>query len=201
VGRDLLKLFPYLTGAGQAPKTEKLAIAPFDLRESLMGQIQRMMVAAKRGEPALIFLKMNHLVDQKMIHALYEASQAGVRVECLIRGICCLRPGIAGISENIQVKSTVGRFLEHQRVFCFKTNERDTMFLSSGDWMPRNFNRRIELMFPVEDKAARACIQDWMRLNWQDENRTRILDGKGQYRMLKRGQKALDAQACLGEGK
>jgi polyphosphate kinase len=165
-----------------------------------MDRIEDCMRAAKRGEAAWIFLKMNSLVDARMIEALYEASQAGVKVDCLVRGICCLRPGLKGVSEHIHVKSIVGRFLEHQRVFFFSTGEWEKLYLSSADWMPRNLDRRVELMFPVTSPLAIESIKGWMRLQWQDENRAHRLKADGTYRPISREKGALDSQACfIGE--
>lgn len=197
MANDAMQLFNYLAGAIKAPKTTTLAIGPFKLREVLMEYISDTIRASKRGEAAWIFLKMNELGDEWLIQALYEASQAGVKIDCLVRGICCLRPGVTGISENIQVRSMQGRFLEHHRFFCFATMERERMILSSADWMPRNLDRQIELMVPIEDRDARERLKGWMLLQWQDQKNSYVLGKNGSYKPEKRGSNALDAQACL----
>lgn len=200
MAQDISRMFHYITGSMKIPEFKSLAVAPFTLRSTLMDRIEDCMRAAKRGEAAWIFLKMNSLVDARMIEALYEASQAGVKVDCLVRGICCLRPGLKGVSEHIHVKSIVGRFLEHQRVFFFSTGEWEKLYLSSADWMPRNLDRRVELMFPVTSPLAIESIKGWMRLQWQDENRAHRLKADGTYRPISREKGALDSQACfIGE--
>lgn len=200
MAQDVSRMFHYITGSMKIPEFTSLAVAPFTLRTTLMDRIAECIRSAKRGEAAWIFLKMNSLVDTHMIEALYEASKAGVEVDCLVRGICCLRPGLKGVSENIHVKSIVGRFLEHQRVFCFSTGSWEKLYLSSADWMPRNLNRRVELMFPVTSPFAIESIKGWMRLQWQDENRAHRLKSDGTYRPLSREKGALDSQACfIGE--
>src|SRR5262249_24875876 len=130
------------------------------LQQRLIELIGREAARAKKGEPARIVAKMNALVDPDVIRALYEASNAGVDIDLLERGICCLRPGLAGVSERIRLLSVVDRFLEHSRVFAFGTGERTEVYMSSADWMPRNFHRRIEVMCPVEDPALRQRLLD-----------------------------------------
>src|SRR5262249_29656601 len=134
--------------------------APFDLKERIIGLVQREADQARKGEPARIVAKMNALVDPDVIRALYAASQAGVDIQLLVRGICCLRPGVEGISDRIRVTNVVDRFLEHSRVFAFGVGDRMEVYLSSADWMPRNFIRRVEVMFPVEDAATRTRLMD-----------------------------------------
>ena len=129
---------------------KKLVMAPSQLRDRLLKLIERETRRAQDGQPALIRAKMNALVDERVIDALYRASRAGVRVRLNVRGICVLRPGVKGLSENIEVVSIVGRFLEHARIFHFQNGGEDEVYLASADWMPRNLDRRIELMAPVE---------------------------------------------------
>jgi polyphosphate kinase len=160
IADDVGALFNMLTGYSVPPSWKRLAVAPFGLHERLIELIGREAERARRSEPARIVAKMNSLVDPGVIRALYAASQAGVQIELLVRGICCLRPGVAGVSDNICVTSVVDRFLEHSRVFAFGPPERAEVYLSSADWMPRNFLRRIEVMFPVEDAAIRARVLD-----------------------------------------
>ncbi len=160
IAEDASALFNMLTGYSDPPAWKRLAVAPLGLQERLVALIEREADHARRGEPARIVAKMNALVDPVVIRALYAASQAGVAIDLLVRGICCIRPGLAGLSENIRVTSIVDRFLEHSRVFAFGVGERTEVYLSSADWMPRNFVRRIEAMFPVEDPALRTRVLD-----------------------------------------
>jgi polyphosphate kinase len=165
---DVTALFNMLTGYADPPQWKRLAVAPLDLQERILAMVEREAERARRGEPARIVAKMNSLVDEKVIQALYAASQAGVDIDLVIRGICCLRPGIPGLSERIKVTSIVDRFLEHTRIFAFGATSPE-VYLSSADWMPRNFHKRVEVMFPVEDPALRdrivveilgACLSD-----------------------------------------
>jgi len=160
VADDVSALFNMLTGYAVPPTFKRLVVAPFGLHEKLLELIRREAERARRGEVGRILAKVNHLVDAEVIRELYAASQAGVRVDLLVRGICCLRPGLLGISENIRVRAVVDRFLEHARVFAFGTPERAEVFLSSADWMPRNFVRRVEVMVPVEDPIIRQRLLD-----------------------------------------
>ena len=147
--RDAARLFNYMTGYAKPERMEKLAYAPIDLRETLIENIEKEIERAKAGRAAGIWAKMNSLVDADMIDTLYRASQAGVKIKLITRGICCLRPGVPGLSENIEVKSIVGRYLEHARIVAFGNGHRlpsrkALIYISSADWMPRNLNRRIE---------------------------------------------------------
>jgi len=160
VADDVSALFNMLTGYAVPPTFKRLVVAPFGLQEKLVELIRREADRARKGEGGRILAKVNHLVDAKVIRELYAASQAGVRIDLLVRGICCLRPGMLGVSENIRVRAVLDRFLEHGRVFAFGTPERAEVFLSSADWMPRNFERRVEVMVPVEDPAIRLRLLD-----------------------------------------
>jgi polyphosphate kinase len=160
VADDVSALFNMLTGYAVPPSFKRLVVAPFGLHQRLLELIRREAERARRGEGGRIVAKMNSLVDADIIRALYEASQSGVRIDLLVRGICCLRPGLSGVSENVRVRSVVDRFLEHSRVFAFGMPERAEVFLSSADWMPRNFLRRVEVMVPVEDPALRMRLLD-----------------------------------------
>ncbi len=148
-------VFNTLTGLAGYPGLKKLMVAPFDLKQRLIGLIERERDHARAGKPARIIAKLNSLVDQEIIEKLYEASCADVTIDLIVRGICCLRPKIPGLSENIRVISIVGRFLEHSRIYYFANDGQPDLFLSSADWMPRNFLRRIELAFPIENPALR----------------------------------------------
>ncbi|MDB4974009.1 MAG: Polyphosphate kinase [Myxococcaceae bacterium] len=159
LGDDVSELFNSLSGFGKQTRYRKLAVAPTGLRDAIISHIEHEEQLARRGEPARIFAKMNSLVDVRVIHALYRASMAGVTVELVVRGVCCLRPGLPGISHNIRVRSIIGRFLEHPRAFVFGVEGREKFFLSSADWMPRNFNERVEVLFPIEAEKLREQIR------------------------------------------
>src|SRR5262249_17879302 len=152
---DVSALFNFLTGYSQKHEWQKLIIAPSDLKERTIALINEQAERARLGKKSPIFAKLNALVDARTIEALYRASQAGVPIDLVIRGICCLRPGLAGISENIRVRSIVDRFLEHSRILVFGEGSKERVFLSSADWMPRNFTRRVEVMFPIESEDLR----------------------------------------------
>jgi polyphosphate kinase len=159
IGEDASELFNALSGFAASAGYRKLAVAPATLRRALLGKIAVQTRRAEEGRPARIFAKLNALVDPELIRALYRASRAGVRVELVVRGICCLRPGVPGVSENVSVRSVIGRFLEHERVFVFGAPGEDEYFLASADWMPRNLDRRVEILFPVSSEGIRARIR------------------------------------------
>jgi polyphosphate kinase len=160
IGNDVADMFNYLTGLARPLEYRKVLIAPHGMREGIIGEIDRTIAAHERGEPARIRMKMNSLVDRRCIRALYRASQAGVPVALNVRGICCLRPGVPGISENITVTSVLGRFLEHSRIFSFDRDGETRVLIGSADLMPRNLDTRVELIAPVEDPTARADLLD-----------------------------------------
>src|SRR5205085_8395526 len=151
IGADIAEMFNYLTGYARPQRYRRVSVAPFSLKDDLIAQIERTIEAHSEQSPARIRLKMNSLLDAPCIRALYRASQAGVRVELNVRGICCLRPGVSGVSENIRVVSVVGRFLEHSRAYVFIADDDCEMLLGSADLMPRNLDQRVELVVPVED--------------------------------------------------
>jgi polyphosphate kinase len=182
IAEDATALFNMLTGYSVPPRWRRFAVAPFDLKERVIELIQREAEHARRGEPARIVAKMNALQDASVIRALYAASQAGVEIDLLVRGICCLRPGLEGVSERIRVISVVDRFLEHSRVFAFGDGERREVYLASADWMPRNFQRRVEVMFPVEDPAIRGrLLEEVLGFYLRDNAKARRLLVDGQY--------------------
>jgi len=182
IGEDVTSLFNLLTGICQFQPLRHLIVAPFDLHPRLFAMIEREADNARRGLPARIIAKMNALVDPRLIEALYRASKAGVKIDLIVRGICCLRPGLKGISENISVRSIVDRFLEHTRIFYFENACQPRVFLGSADWMPRNFFRRIETVFPVLDGNLRErVISGLLATSLADNQRANILQSDGTY--------------------
>src|SRR5205809_7028084 len=181
-GEDATNLFNLLTGICQFPGTRKLIVAPFELRERVLALIQREAQHAANGLPARIVAKMHALVDPGVIEALYQASQAGVKIDLIVRGICCLRPGVPGVSENITVRSIVDRFLEHNRIWYFENACQPEVYLGSADWMPRNFLRRIEVVFPIEDGVLRERVKsELLDMPLADNLKARLLQAEGSY--------------------
>ncbi len=181
MGEDASSLFNLLTGYSAPAKWNSLIVAPLGLHEAVLGLIAREAEQARNGRPARIVAKMNSLVDEDVIEALYRASQAGVQITLLIRGICCLRPGVPGVSENIEVRAIVDRYLEHGRVFRFSNSGKEEVYISSADWMPRNFHRRVEVMVPIEDPALRAKLLDTLQAQTQDNAKSWALQSDGSY--------------------
>ena len=185
-GEDVTNLFNLLTGICQYQGSKRLLVAPFDLQKRILEFIEREIIHAQAGLPTHIIAKVNSLVDAAVIAALYRASQAGVRIDLIVRGTCCLRPGLPGISEHITVRSIVDRFLEHPRIFYFENASRPEVFLSSADWMPRNFYRRIETAFPIEDGILRErVITEILAIGLADNTKARFLHPDGSYQLLK----------------
>src|SRR4051812_3011618 len=202
IGADATDLFNYLTGYSAKRDYRKLLVAPINMRQRLRELIEREIAHHKRVGGGHLILKMNALVDAEMIGLLYEASQAGVRVDLLVRGICGLRPGVKGVSENIRVISIVGRFLEHSRIYYFRNNGEPQIYVGSADLMPRNLNRRVEVLFPIEEeRLIRFLRDDVLALYLSDNVKARIMQSDGLYirRERRRGETPTDSQQVLLE--
>jgi polyphosphate kinase len=191
IGSEVAGLFNALTGYAHPSRQRKVLVAPDYMREPLLECIEETIAARQNGEPARIRLKMNSLVDQACIEALYRASQAGVEVDLNIRGICCLRPGVPGVSENIRVISIVGRFLEHTRIFSFQAGEKRTIYIGSADMMPRNLDSRVELLTPVEVPALQAELEDTLDRCFADDTNSWVLDAEGDWRRQEGGTRSV----------
>lgn len=191
IGVDATDFLNYLTGYSEKKKYRKLLVAPINLRSGLEALVNREIKHARRGEAAHLIFKMNALVDKQMIRLLYRASQAGVKIDLIVRGICCLRPGIPGLSENIRVISVVGRFLEHSRIYYFRNGGNEQVYLGSADLMPRNIDRRVEVLFPVEDgKLIRYLRDEVLHILLSDNVKGRCLLPDGTYKRVSRDPKA-----------
>ncbi len=188
VGEDVNKMFHQLTGLGRAGRLKKLLQSPFTLHKALMNFIQHEQSLAEQGKEARIIAKMNALLEPEIIRALYSASQAGVKIDLIIRGICALRPGVKGVSENIRVRSIIGRFLEHTRIFYFLNEGDERIYCSSADWMPRNLFHRVEACFPIEEKRTRDQIMKYGLLPYLNDNcQSWCLQSDGSYRRNRPG--------------
>lgn len=182
IGTDATDLFNYLTGYSTQQEYRKLLVAPVSLRERLELMIKREIEYARAGKPARLIFKANALVDPRLIQLFYEASQAGVKVDLLVRGVCCLRPGLKKISENIRVISVIGRYLEHSRIYYFLNGGAEEIYLGSADLMSRNLNRRVEIVFPIEDKDHIRHIRDDILEGALNKNaRVRFMQSDGSY--------------------
>jgi polyphosphate kinase len=188
IGADVAEMFNFLTGYGRPAEYRKMLVSPTTMRERIVEEVEATVAAHRAGEEARIALKMNALVDAGCIRALYEASQAGVRVDLNVRGVCCLRPGVPGISENIRVVSIVGRFLEHSRVYAFRRGDETRVLIGSADMMPRNLDSRVELVTPVEDDGLEGELLDLLERCFADNTNAWELDAEGDWTRLGPGE-------------
>lgn len=197
IAEDAINFFNYLSGYSVKPEYNKLIVAPFDIRDVFLARIDNEIKSHRENGKGKIIMKMNSLTDKDIILKLFEASCAGVKVQLIIRGICCLKPGVPGISENIEVVSIVGRFLEHSRIYHFHNNGDDIIYLSSADAMTRNMIKRVEILFPVEDKNIAKRLLDYMNLQLSDNQKGRYQDELGQYHYIENNLSPLNSQAFL----
>ncbi|MDC9724574.1 MAG: polyphosphate kinase 1 [Gammaproteobacteria bacterium] len=199
IADDVSNMFMQLTSLGKIPKMHKLLHAPFTLHNGLLKRIDREITHAQEGKPAHIIVKVNSLVEPEMIQAFYRASMAGVKVDLIIRGICCLKPGVKGLSENIHVRSIIGRFLEHTRVFYFENNNNHEVWAGSADMMKRNLLRRVETCFPIESRKLRNRIIDDLNVYLADNSQAWILSDNGRYERVSRpnNEEVISAQMTL----
>jgi polyphosphate kinase len=196
-------VFSFLTAYAENPTYEPLLVAPLDLAEKVLELIAREAEHARQGMPARIIAKMNALLDKKVILALYQASQAGVEIDLLVRGICALRPGVRGVSDRIKVRSIVGRFLEHSRIYYFANGGEEEVYIGSADWMPRNLYERVEVLTPLKDAMAVERVRQEILEGYLADNvKTRVLAKDGSYHRVwqtpgKRGGRAPSGAAAF----
>lgn len=195
--RDFVHLFNLLTGYSRHAQWQHIGVAPLNLRETFIAHIDREIQHQKSGRQGYIIAKMNALIDAKIIKALYRASMAGVKIDLIVRGVCCLRPGIPGVSDNIVVRSILDRFLEHSRIFWFRNGGEESVTISSADWMPRNMERRVEVAFPVMDRRAKKKLREILSQYLADTVKARLLQPDGSYVRVDQGSAPVRVQAEL----
>jgi polyphosphate kinase len=195
IGEDATAVFNMLSGYSEPLSWNSLVVAPIWLRKKFLHLIHRETKNATEGKEAKIIAKMNSLCDPQIIAALYEASAAGVEIDLIVRGICSLRAGIPEVSEHIRVRSIVGNFLEHSRIFYFYNDGMEEVFMGSADWMPRNLDRRVEIMFPVEDEKIKCSVMHILELELEDNTKATIMNADGLYEKIdKRGKTRVNSQ-------
>ena len=194
-GSDATEFFNMISGYSEPNGFKKLLVAPRYLRSSFYDLIDREIINAKTGKTAWIIAKMNSLVDEGIIKKLHEANAAGVKIQLIVRGICCLKTGIPGVSDNIQVKSIVGKYLEHSRIYVFANAEDPEYFMGSADWMDRNLDRRVEIIFPVEAEAVKDRVKEIIDLQLNDTERSFIMQADGSYEKFRSKDNPVDSQA------
>ena len=200
IGEDATAVFNMLSGYSEPRSWNRLALAPHWLKDRFLALIGRERDYALAGRPARIIAKMNALCDRDIIEALYGASAAGVKIDLIIRGICCLRVGVPGVSENITVRSIVGNFLEHARIFYFENDGKPEYYCASADWMPRNLERRVEILFPIEKAALQEKLKRILDSQLKDTVKAQILQPDGSYTKVdKRGKEVFNAQLSFCE--
>jgi polyphosphate kinase len=201
IGDDVYRIFLQLSSMGKASKMDALLYAPFTLHKGIVRRIRTEKENAEHGKPARIIAKMNSLYDEELVNELYAASKAGVQIDLIVRGVCQLRPGMQGLSENIRVRSIVGRFLEHHRVFYFENGGNTELLCSSADWMTRNMFHRVETCFPIKHKRIRDRMIEDLNLYLADNTHAWILNADGTYKLLepKGDEIEINAQGILLE--
>ena len=197
IGEDATAVFNMLSGYSEPLSWNELVLAPYWLRNKFIGLIQRETKHARAGEHAKIIAKMNSLCDQEVISALYEASSAGVQIDLIVRGICCLRTGIPGVSENIRVRSIVGNFLEHSRIFYFENSGQSEIYMGSADWMPRNLDRRVEIVFPILDEEIKKKAFHVLEIELLDTVKARVMQNDGTYARIDKEENIFDSETIL----
>ena len=200
IGQDAIAFFNMLSGYSKPQGFNKLIVAPIWMKDTFIKKIEDLTCESLKGKKTRIVAKMNSLSDKDIIPALYRASMAGVSIDLIVRGICCLKPGIKGVSDNIKVRSIIGNFLEHARLFCFAVEEEEEIYLGSADWMYRNLEKRVEIVFPVEDENIKSEIRHYLDLQLSDNMKSHILDCEGEYKKVKnRGKDKISAQDILSK--
>ncbi len=200
IGRDVAAFFNLLTGYSEAVALSQLTIAPTELRQRFLQLIDREIQTSTRDDPGLIIAKMNSLQDPHIIEALYKASSAGVRIRLNVRGICCLRPGVKGVSKNIEVRSIVDRFLEHPRIYYFRNGGHEEVYLASADWMTRNLDKRLELLFPIRDSRIARRIIDVLNGFFADNTKSHELRSDGTWTRVPESEPKIRIQEELYRG-